>query len=77
MLVNWLEVILKLDVYVFLLILIFGCFSGNLFVDVVWNISKWLGVCDVVMVWYSFVFVLDWGCEVELMVVLGDIFDGK
>lgn len=76
-LANWLEVTLKSDVYVSPPTLTSGRPSGNLPVDAVRNISKWPGVRDAVMARYSSVFAPDWGREVELMAVSGDISDGK
>lgn len=74
---NWLDATLRTDVYVTSPSVTSGRPSGDLPPDAVRILGSWPGVRDAVQTRYAAVFAPDWGREVELMAVTGDISDGK
>jgi len=74
---SWLDETLRTDVYVSSPSVTSGRPSGTLPPDSVGILSNWPGVRDAVQTRYAAVFAPDWGREVELMAVTGDISDGK
>lgn len=74
---DWLNTTLRTDIHVSPPSLNSGHASGDLPSDAVPALRNWPGVRDVLTARYASVFDPDWGREVELMAVTGDISDGK
>ncbi|MHA7648576.1 FtsX-like permease family protein [Mycobacterium sp. ML4] len=75
--VDWLDSTLRTDIHVSPPSLNSGHANGDLSPDAVATLRSWPGVRSVLTARYSSVFDPDWGREVELMAVTGDISEGK
>lgn len=74
---NWLGLTLQTDIYVSAPALTSTRPSGNLPADAVRILNEWPGVRAAIASRYAAVFAPDWGREVDLTAVTGDISDGK
>ncbi len=74
---DWLGLTLQTDIYVTAPALSSTRPTGNLPPDAVNTLDKWPGVREAVMSRYVSVYSPDWGREVDLTAVSGDISDGK
>ncbi|KLO32469.1 FtsX-like permease family protein [Mycobacterium haemophilum] len=74
---SWLGLTLQTDIYVSAPSLVSTRPSGNLPADAVRILSEWPGVREAVTSRFAAVFAPDWGREVDLTAVSGDISDGK
>ncbi|MCV7196364.1 FtsX-like permease family protein [Mycobacterium angelicum] len=74
---NWLGLTLQTDIYVSAPALTSTRPSGNLPPDAVRTLKQWPGVREAITSRFTAVFAPDWGREVDLTAVTGDISDGK